>query len=128
MAFKELAKHPKIFLGSSQLTTIINGRLIETGLTALHGPTMESLLADTTPEFTWNSFVFHLTEDTRALGSLCATCPNEHLRAESIYAGRATDRLVGGNLAVLMSSTGIPFSPSFDDSIVFLEDIGETPF
>jgi muramoyltetrapeptide carboxypeptidase len=27
-----------------------------------------------------------------------------------------------------MSSIGTPFFPSFDDAIVFLEDIGETPF
>lgn len=128
VAFNELANRPKIFLGSSDLTTIINGCLIEAGTTALHGPTMESLFAESTPDFTWNSLLFQLTGDQRALGSICAACPKEHLRAEGIHKGRASGKLVGGNLAVLMSSIGTKFSPSFDDAIVFLEDVGETPF
>jgi muramoyltetrapeptide carboxypeptidase len=89
---------------------------------------MESLLADTTPKFTWDSFVFNLTGDARAVGSLCAACPKEHLQAQGIQGGRATGRLVGGNLAVLISSVGTPLFPSFDNAIVFLEDVGETPF
>ncbi len=128
VAFNELTRHPKIFLGSSDLTTIINGCLLVSNLTALHGPTMESLLAEDTPEFTRNSLVYHLTGDQRALGSICAACPREHLRAEAITQGHATGRLVGGNLAVLMSSLGTGFFPSFDEAIMFLEDVGETPF
>jgi muramoyltetrapeptide carboxypeptidase len=89
---------------------------------------MESLLAEDTPEFTRNSLVYHLTGDQRALGSICAACPREHLRAEAITQGHATGRLVGGNLAVLMSSLGTGFFPSFDEAIMFLEDVGETPF
>jgi muramoyltetrapeptide carboxypeptidase len=126
--FLELNKHPKLFVGSSDLTTIINGCILEAGVTALHGPTMESLLDPSTPSFTVNSLISHITGDQQALGSICAKCPKEHLRAEGIHKGRATGKLVGGNLAVIMSTIGTPFFPSFEDAIVFFEDVGETPF
>jgi muramoyltetrapeptide carboxypeptidase len=32
---------------------------------------------------------------------------------------------VGGNLSVLVSLLGTPWEPSFDDAVVFLEDVGE---
>lgn len=126
--FQKLSKHPKLFIGSSDLTTIVNGCLLEAGVTALHGPTMESLLDPSTPAFTFNSLMFHMTGDQQALGSICAKCPKEHVRTEGLHKGRVTGRLVGGNLAVIMSSIGTPFFPSFEDAIVFLEDVGETPF
>jgi muramoyltetrapeptide carboxypeptidase len=126
--FAALAKHPKIFVGSSDLTIMLNGCLLEAGITALHGPTMESLMADDTPEFSWNSLTYHLAGDHRALGSISTGCPSEHLKVEGLISGRATGRLLGGNLSVLLSSLGTRFFPSLDDSIVFLEDVGETPF
>jgi muramoyltetrapeptide carboxypeptidase len=47
---------------------------------------------------------------------------------EVINSGDASGPLIGGNLATLVSLIGTKFLPSFDDSILFLEDVGETPF
>lgn len=126
--FNKLRAQPKIFVGSSDLCNILNGCLAHAGLTAFHGPTMQSLLEDTTPEFTLNSWKLQITGDSNALGSIKRGLAPEQVRVESLCPGRATGRLIGGNLAVLLSVLGTPLFPCLDDSIVFLEDIGETPF
>lgn len=42
--------------------------------------------------------------------------------------GRATGRLLGGNLAVLCALLGTPHLPPLDDAVLFLEDVSERPY
>ena len=42
--------------------------------------------------------------------------------------GKAQGRLLGGNLTVLTALAGTPYLPSFDGSILFLEDVGEAEY
>ena len=42
--------------------------------------------------------------------------------------GNASGRLLGGNLATLVSMIGTPWQVNFDNSILFLEDINEAPY
>lgn len=39
--------------------------------------------------------------------------------------GSASGRVVGGNLSILYSLLGTPYSPIYDDTILFIEDVGE---
>lgn len=39
--------------------------------------------------------------------------------------GMATGNVVGGNLSILYSLLGTPYSPNYDHAILFIEDIGE---
>jgi muramoyltetrapeptide carboxypeptidase len=41
--------------------------------------------------------------------------------------GKGSGRLLGGNLSLLISLMGTPYSPSYRDSILFLEDVDEAP-
>jgi len=45
-----------------------------------------------------------------------------------LHAGVARGRLVGGNLAVLSALLGTPYAPPWDDTVLFLEDVGERPY
>lgn len=40
-------------------------------------------------------------------------------------AGMATGNVVGGNLSILYSLLGTPYSPNYENAILFIEDIGE---
>lgn len=40
-------------------------------------------------------------------------------------AGLATGNVVGGNLSILYSLLGTPYSPNYENAILFIEDIGE---
>jgi muramoyltetrapeptide carboxypeptidase len=39
--------------------------------------------------------------------------------------GMATGKVVGGNLSILYSLLGTPYSPNYENAILFIEDIGE---
>jgi muramoyltetrapeptide carboxypeptidase len=45
-----------------------------------------------------------------------------------LNAGKASGRLLGGNLASLSHLMGTPYEPSFKGCLVFLEDRGEAPY
>lgn len=49
-------------------------------------------------------------------------------RTRTIRPGRATGRLLGGNLTVLAALVGTPYLPSFDGAILFIEDVGEAEY
>ena len=53
-----------------------------------------------------------------------ALVPTEN-RVQTIKAGTARGRLLGGNLTVLTAILGSPYVPTFDGAILFLEDVGE---
>ena len=47
---------------------------------------------------------------------------------ESFYPGRAFGKLIGGNLSVITSLCGTPYELKGENSILFLEDIGEDAY
>lgn len=49
-------------------------------------------------------------------------------RTRTIRPGKATGRLLGGNLTVLSALVGTPYLPDFDDAILFLEDVEEAEY
>jgi muramoyltetrapeptide carboxypeptidase len=46
-------------------------------------------------------------------------------RVETLTAGKARGRLVGGNLSVLAGMVGSPYLPDWQGTILFVEEIGE---
>jgi muramoyltetrapeptide carboxypeptidase len=125
--FHELVKNPKIFVGSSDLTSILLGCSLDGQSVAFHGPTLESLVSGSCDKFTSAAFMRMITGDSSAIGSIRrdyhGTTP-----IESLTAGITTGRLVGGNLSLLVSLVGTRFFPALDDSILFLEDVAEAPY
>jgi muramoyltetrapeptide carboxypeptidase len=125
--FEALKKNPKIILGSSDLTNLLNGSCLDGEIVSFHGPTLQSLVADDCSDYTKRSFIQTIRGDQSSLGSIL----KEYQPAtpiESLHPGRVTGRLIGGNLSILLSSLGTKLFPSFDDSILFLEDVSEAPF
>jgi muramoyltetrapeptide carboxypeptidase len=45
-----------------------------------------------------------------------------------LRSGKASGRLIGGNLTVLSTLMGTPYLPSFDGAILFLEDVDEAVY
>lgn len=125
--FQELNKHPKIFVGSSDLTAILCGCALDGQLVCFHGPTLQSLVSDSCKEFTSTSMMQTISGESGSVGSICAGYQGTGL-IESIHPGTTTGRLIGGNLTILASLIGTRFFPSLDDSILFLEDIAEAPY
>lgn len=116
--FDAVAENPKVFLGSSDITILLNVFYTRTGLIGLHGPMVASLAAAS--ELTLASL-----RDVLFANPMVSLVP-ENRRV--ICPGRAEGIVVGGNLTVLCHLLGTSFAPDFSGRILLLEDVGETPY
>ena len=109
------AAHPKAFVGYSDITVrhVWLERLA--GLRTFHGPTVDDLIPS--------------ARDATTASLLTAlTTPRPTTRmgrdlARSVQPGRATGRLVGGNLALVQQTIGTPYEIDTTDAILFLEEV-----
>jgi muramoyltetrapeptide carboxypeptidase len=125
--FDAARRNPKVVLGYSDITALLNGIHARTGLVTFHGPNGggrwdgQSLDWMKRVLFAGEAVTFSnpKTEDDRNVLTQI-----EH-RIRTITPGRARGRLLGGNLSVLTTLLGSPYVPDFSGAILFLEDVGE---
>ena len=115
---KEIAGHPKIHLGASDLTVLHAWIRKNAGLATFYGPMVAVEMAgESEPELDWEAV---LRGDPIA--------PHEIREEDILSAGVAEGPLVGGCLSLLASSCGTPEEVSARDSILFWEDVGEDTY
>lgn len=117
--FNRLALTPKIFLGFSDETFLLNALVDHARMTAFHGPmvAMDFARGVSAPA------VQHL------FALLSGTPETLALEAPTVLrAGDATGELIGGCLSVVVAMLGTPWEPQFDGRILFLEDTGEKAY
>jgi len=117
--FDAIARQPKIFLGFSDATFLLNALVELSGMVCFHGPMV--------------AMDFARGLSRRSLDHLRALLAGEagafELEAgESLHPGVAEGELVGGCLSVLVAMLGTPYAPDFDGKILFLEDTGEKAY
>ncbi len=123
-----IKENPKVFMGYSDITAFINAIHNRTGLVTFHGPLGVSKLN----EFVWYSFEsvvmnpenHHKYRYEREPG----TQANPEFDRYTINSGKATGKLIGGNISVIASMIGSDFEPDFENKIVFLEEIEEKTY
>jgi muramoyltetrapeptide carboxypeptidase len=124
--FAGFAARPKPVIGYSDITVLLLALTTHTGVVTFHGPMARFAM----PTFSKVHFDRVLVANTAAgtLGRV-ATNPNvlvpERGRIVTVIGGKATGRLVGGNLTLLQALIGTPYFPDLNGAILFLEDIGE---
>lgn len=122
-----IRRHPKIVLGYSDITALLNGIHARTGLVTFHGPNAggrwdaDSVDAVRRVLFEGEAPTF---ANPKAKSPTNVLAQTEH-RIRTITPGRTSGRLLGGNLTVLTTLLGSPYLPDFTDAILFLEDTGE---
>lgn len=121
--YRLIASHPKIFVGYSDLTSLQLAIWKKTGLVQFHGPMVGVDMADTMDPFTEGLFWQTLTSTAR-VGTLALPEPPP----VPLNPGKARGRLLGGNLALLLSSIGTRYAPDLRNCLLYLEDIGEEPY
>ena len=124
--YAAIRRHPKIFTGYSDITSLHFAFLKQSGLVSFHGPMLNSdfVKADM-PDFTLASFLRTVTQAAPA-GSICQGYAKKTVRV--LREGRVSGRLLGGNLTLICASLGTPWQPSFRDRILFFEDLDEVPY
>ena len=123
--FDLIAKNPKIFLGYSDITSLLNAIYAKAGVVTFHGPNVMSR---------WNDFTYQGMRDVLFEAKSVAYSNPEVIeddlvarkhRIQTIKTGNATGRLIGGNLTLMSALVGTPYFPDTRGAILFLEDVGE---
>jgi muramoyltetrapeptide carboxypeptidase len=126
--YASIAQNPKPILGYSDITALHCAIYAKTGMICFHGPNGSG---------SWNSFNVKQFEQV-FFAQTKLTFKNEQTkgddlvvkanRIQTLRAGTATGKILGGNLTVLTALSGTEYFPDFQDSILFIEDIGEDPY
>jgi muramoyltetrapeptide carboxypeptidase len=121
-----IAANPKVFVGYSDITGLLNPIHQMTGLVTFHGPVAAS---DFNP-YTLDNFK-KAVMSTEPIGFL-ANPPkkpddlvNRQFQIVRIAGGRATGPIIGGNLTLVATLMGTPWEVATDGALFFLEDIHE---
>lgn len=124
--YQKIKKHPKIFCGFSDITALHLAIQKKVGLCTFHGPTVLSGFAkNPTSAYTVGSFLKAVCTPS-PIGDIGIGFPKkQYPKPVTICKGRASGKLLGGNLTLITSLVGTQYQPSFSGSILFLEDINE---
>jgi muramoyltetrapeptide carboxypeptidase len=109
-------EHPKIFVGHSDISFVLNDLVQRAGMVAFHGPMVADL---------------HKRPEAAAamLAMLSGDRVGWHQPAQAIVQpGTAEGPLVGGCLSTIVATLGTPYAIDARDRLLFLEDVNEKPF
>jgi muramoyltetrapeptide carboxypeptidase len=116
--YELIKRSPKLLVGSSDATALLNAVIKRCGIPVCHGP-MVVTLADDDP-------VTNRSIRSLFAGSTISPPPPDSIQV--IRPGSAEGILMGGNLTTLCHLISTPFEPDFSGAILFLEDIGEATY
>jgi muramoyltetrapeptide carboxypeptidase len=119
-----IARHPKLFIGFSDITALHTALGEKSHIVTIHGPLVATLYSPYTTDYTTRQFDTGLTATT-APGPM-ALPPNRSLT--TIIAGTATGPIVGGNLSLIAAMAGTPYELDGTGCILFLEDVSEPAY
>lgn len=123
--FETIRANPKVVIGYSDITALLNALQQQSGLTAFHGPNGTSR---------WRPAVVAAAKQILFEGGAPTiknpvpnhdTLAQHDMRVQTIVPGKAEGILVGGNLTVLTALAGSRYMPDMTGKILFLEDVGE---
>lgn len=129
--YDAISQNPKIFMGYSDITALLNAIHVKTGLVTFHGPmTFENFT-----DYTYREYqkVIGAPSASVKIGSppefeIKPGQIDRDNRLTTINPGVAEGRLIGGNLSLLVTLLGTEFEPNFEGSILFLEDVSEPAY
>ena len=123
--FELIAKYPKIFMGFSDVTALHIALMEKCGLATFHGPMAAVNWAGKPLDDFSLSSMYRALMHAEPAGDL--TNPQGYPK-QTINAGVAEGRLVGGNLTLIASSLGTPWEVNTKDRILFIEEVGERTY
>jgi muramoyltetrapeptide carboxypeptidase len=122
--YSALKRTPKIIVGFSDITALQSAVFRKTGLITFSGPLPAVEFGSPPDPYTEENFWRVLTSSNR-VGEL-RNPPDQSLDCSGDI--KVEGFLLGGNLSLIVSLLGTAFSPSYRNSILVLEDVGEEPY
>ena len=119
--FNLLQEHPKIFVGYSDITALQLALYRHTGMTSVSGPMVAVEWSD--PDGVNCRHFMDLVSPDWKPGPLD---PDQDQK--TLVAGKAEGVLLGGNLSLVTKLIGSRHMPDMKGALLFLEEVGETPY
>ncbi len=120
--WEKIKAHPKIFVGYSDVTTLLTHFADAIGLVSFHGPMVAKdwLHEDGVDLASWQAALAETKPWEADLGAGSG--------ASGLVDGAAEGTLYGGCLSILVASVGTPYEIKTAGTILFLEDLAAKPF
>jgi muramoyltetrapeptide carboxypeptidase len=116
--YSALADDPKVILGFSDLTALLNAITSRTGLITFHGPLAgHSILSGTLI-----GGIQRAVMSSEPLGVMRVP------EIGTLAAGAARGQLMGGNLSLVAALSGTPYAVPCAGKILLLEEVNEAPY
>jgi muramoyltetrapeptide carboxypeptidase len=118
---EKIKTHPKIFVGYSDITTLLTYFCDKTGLITFHGPMVAKdwLHQEGVDLASWHAALGTAAWEPRL---------DADSGAKGLVDGAAEGILYGGCLSILVASLGTPYEIKTAGTILFLEDLAAKPF
>jgi muramoyltetrapeptide carboxypeptidase len=119
---QKVRAHAKVFVGYSDITTLLTWLTLQTGLVTFHGPMLAGRFSKGIEGYDRDTFLRAVT-GTDPLGELTGQT------LDVLRPGEASGMLIGGTLTQLMASLGTPYA--FDPPpghLLFIDEVGERPY
>lgn len=122
--YAAVRRQPKILVGYSDLTGLQMALYRKTGLVTFSGP-MPAVEFWKPQDASSEEHFWRVVTSTKRVGKLLnpADAP-----LRTIHAGVQEGPLLGGNLSLIVSSLGTPYTPTYRGAVLALEDIDEEPY
>lgn len=128
--YDTIKSNPKIFIGFSDITALLNGINQETGLVTFHGPVGSTLNDAYSKKQLKNTL--QKSRQSQTIENVALEDPellaNPEYERYTITTGRTRGKLVGGSLTLINALIGTPHEIDFTDAIVCIEDVEEAPY
>ena len=120
--------NPKLLVGFSDVTALHLALAARADCPSIHGPNAASSWG----ALSWDSFRRLAFAGEMPTYAVPAAAEDRLIqrkgRVRTFRPGRASGRLLGGNLSVLAALIGTPYLPDFSGAILFIEDVDEAEY
>jgi len=122
--YKLIRKNPKILVGFSDITALHLAINKKCKLVTFHGPMVAGDFSKLSSYI--KNYFLKAVSQTKPIGKI----QNSKLIGnwKVITPGKASGKILGGNLTLVCRLMGTQFQPDFKDKILFLEDINSEPY
>ncbi len=121
--YSAVKRNPKIIVGYSDLTALQLALYRKTNLITFSGPMAGVEMWNSIDPYTEEHF-WRIVTSASPAGALPPPADSPPV---VFHAAKAAGRLLGGNLSLLISALSTPYSPSYKDSLLVLEEVDEAP-
>jgi len=125
--YELIKNNPKVFIGYSDITAMHLAINKLSKLITFHGPVLLSGFSNYTADY-FSKALFK----TNPIGKVVNSESKNGIRlvhpTRTIKPGKASGKLIGGNLSLICSLMGTPYEIDTTNKILFIEDVGEEPF